>query len=159
LVVITIIGILIGLLLPAVQSAREAARRTACLNNLKQLGLAVQAYLSEFQVAPISISIWPEGPAAKQTTNLNGKGWIPSILPQLEQQTLFNQFNFSKQIMAGENATPSKVIIAVLHCPNDQDGMELSTKQFQWDPNPVAVTNYKGCMGDNKMGGNSSSGV
>jgi prepilin-type N-terminal cleavage/methylation domain-containing protein/prepilin-type processing-associated H-X9-DG protein len=153
LVVITIIGILIGLLLPAVQSAREAARRTTCINNLKQLGLAVQAYLSEFQVAPISItSFGGEADPVKRTTNLNGKGWIASILPHLEQQTLFNRFNFGKLITDAGHTTAMSTIIPVLHCPNDPESMMLSTAQANGWPAAVAVTNYKGCIGDTRMG-------
>jgi prepilin-type processing-associated H-X9-DG protein len=130
-----------------VQSAREAARRTACINNLKQLGLAVQSYLSNDGVAPISISMWSEG--SKPAPGLNGKGWIVSILPQLEQMALFNAVNFNKQMWDPTNATVAKSIIPVLHCPNDQDSLTNSTNQYQFRDygREVALTNYKGVLG------------
>ncbi|NQT16057.1 MAG: DUF1559 domain-containing protein, partial [Planctomycetes bacterium] len=86
LVVIAIIGVLVALMLPAVQMAREAARRTHCKNNLKQFGLALHSYHDTFHVLPISIGPWPHGP--RFCPERNGKGWIVSILPHLEQQPL-----------------------------------------------------------------------
>ena len=90
LVVIAIIGILVALLLPAVQAAREAARRTSCANNLKQLAVAVHVYHDGNKTFPISISPWSEGP--NPIKNLSGKGWIISVLPQLEEPALFDAF-------------------------------------------------------------------
>jgi prepilin-type N-terminal cleavage/methylation domain-containing protein/prepilin-type processing-associated H-X9-DG protein len=84
LVVIAIIGILIALLLPAVQSAREAARRLQCANNLKQLGLALHNYHSAHSVLP------PGGLASNQLS------YIVMLLPFLEQQALYDRFNFNE---------------------------------------------------------------
>jgi prepilin-type N-terminal cleavage/methylation domain-containing protein len=92
LVVIAIIAILIALLLPAVQQAREAARRTQCKNNMKQLGLALHNYHDTFNVFPFAAV----GPgtcfAAPYTRIMNQKGWI-QVLPFIEQANLFAQFN------------------------------------------------------------------
>src|SRR5687768_14322199 len=98
LVVIAIIGVLVALLLPAVQAAREAARRSSCLNNLKQMGLACHNYHDTHLCFPISMAYTVEGAAdnlgqqPRCGANCNGKGWILSILPQLEQTPLFAQF-------------------------------------------------------------------
>src|SRR4026208_2018828 len=100
LVVIAIIAILIALLLPAVQQAREAARRTQCRNNLKQLGLALHNYHDNFQsFAPhIWVSPWTNPGAqvagVNDWTNGSRGSWIVRILPYLDQAPLFNQMNF-----------------------------------------------------------------
>src|SRR6187401_3085395 len=84
LVVIAIIGVLVALLLPAVQAAREAARRMSCQNNLKQLGLACHNYADIVGVLP------PAG------TSSNEFSWCVHILPFIEQKNLYDQFNFNK---------------------------------------------------------------
>lgn len=102
LVVITIIGILIGLLLPAVNSAREAGRRASCLNNLHQLGLALISYHTAFRKFPPS-SVWRTGSGANQkfdtsqiVTQMQAgqiyENWVILILPQLDNQNLKTQF-------------------------------------------------------------------
>jgi prepilin-type N-terminal cleavage/methylation domain-containing protein len=99
LVVIAIIAVLIALLLPAVQQAREAARRTQCRNNLKQIGLAMHNYISSFDILPPGIN-YPGmvdsfyANQNSQTHILNYTGWV-LILPYIDQQNLYNQFNFS----------------------------------------------------------------
>jgi prepilin-type N-terminal cleavage/methylation domain-containing protein len=85
LVVIAIIAVLIALLLPAVQAAREAARRAQCVNNLKQIGLALHNYEQAVSILP-----WGLGP-----NNWNDWGAIPLILPYMEQAALFNAINFA----------------------------------------------------------------
>src|ERR1700744_5583987 len=100
LVVIAIIAILIALLLPAVQQAREAARRTQCRNNLKQIGLAFHNYVDVNQVMPIG-HLWSA--AGSNTTNhVAGGGagwsWTAYLLPYLDGGNLYNSFNFSMSI-------------------------------------------------------------
>lgn len=92
LVVITIIGILIGLLLPAVQSARESARRTQCINNLKQMGLAVQAFESKRQRYPNGGSC-PWAWTNRNQYEYQGPSWPYQILPHIEQEVLYNNPN------------------------------------------------------------------
>jgi prepilin-type N-terminal cleavage/methylation domain-containing protein len=91
LVVIAIIGILVALLLPAVQAAREAARRSQCGNNCKQIGLALHNYHNTHNTLPMSW--WIEYPAAFPGKPLNGGVWGVSILPFLEQQPVYDQLN------------------------------------------------------------------
>jgi prepilin-type N-terminal cleavage/methylation domain-containing protein/prepilin-type processing-associated H-X9-DG protein len=116
LVVISIIAVLIALLLPAVQAAREAARRIQCTNNLKQLALAVHNYLDQNSVIP---------PATFARDAIRGYGYpydfsvFERILPGLEQAPLYNGINFSLTSWNGENATVFSTQIAVLTCPSD----------------------------------------
>src|SRR5688572_18580233 len=99
LVVIAIIAVLIALLLPAVQQAREAARRTQCKNNLKQIGLALHNYHDNYQLFPAAI-IFPAYKSSANCTadgqrfNLNTTGWT-MLLPFIDQAPLYNQYNSS----------------------------------------------------------------
>jgi len=108
LVVITIIGILIALLLPAVQSAREAARRAQCSNNMKQIGLALHNYASEHGVFPFG-SGWdtPTGT------------WAAFILPQLERQNHYDLFNFKQPMSHDDNQDAITMPVPTYVCPSD----------------------------------------
>ena len=113
LVVIAIIAVLIALLLPAVQSAREAARRIQCVNNEKQIGLALHNYARPHNVLPA---------AEMQFLGLaNGSNFsaISQILPYLEQSTLFNAINFSLFDTDPSNSTAMVTSINGLICPSD----------------------------------------
>ncbi len=169
LVVISIIGILVALLLPAVQAARAAARRASCSNNLRQVGLGITSYHDSFQVYPISISQWPElidaktdkwvGPSAS-TLVLNGKGWIVGILPFVEEQNLFDMLepgfngNFNKNPPEGMKAPDPDLREAMatqpswLACPEDASAEGTSTKMWHLQGISVALTSYKGSLGD-----------
>jgi len=138
LVVISIIGILIALLLPAVQAAREAARRASCNNNLKQIGLALQNYLSAHQVFPPGYvsSVDPTiTDACNQDAENAGVGvdlgpgwaWGSMILPQMEQLALFNAINFSIPVSNPyhQNDTASTTLVAAYLCPSDAGGPDV----------------------------------
>ena len=101
LVVISIIGVVVGLLLPAVQSARDAARRAGCVNHLKQVGLALHQFESVRGQFPPGSVHGPFPPAGVETTAAHGL-W-PFLLPYFEQQALFNQYNWSINFNAPAN--------------------------------------------------------
>jgi prepilin-type processing-associated H-X9-DG protein len=115
LVVIAIIGVLVGILLPAVQAARESARRTECQNNLKQTGLAVLGFESANKVFPASG--WTQvgvGNAAGKYT-----GWRPLILPYIEQTNIQNLYDVNLNWWEGTNLTNAAVYkIATFTCPS-----------------------------------------
>ena len=98
LVVIAIIAVLIALLLPAVQAAREAARRAQCVNNLKQIGLAMHNYNSTFDVIPPGGVVVLANPWAN---NSNMLSWRTLILPQMEQNNLYNSVNVNINAWGG----------------------------------------------------------
>lgn len=117
LVVIAIIGVLVGLLLPAVQAAREAVRRTQCANNLKQLGLAMHGYHDVHRVFPHGFGV-------------NQEFWSALILPQLEQTGLHQSLNWTNSALVNSayatdwtnydspNRTACETVISVFRCPS-----------------------------------------
>src|SRR5262245_7515865 len=113
LVVIAIIAVLIALLLPAVQSAREAARRAQCVNNVKQLGLAVHNYLSQATVFP------PLTVANYAQDWLYRTAWTTLIIPQLEQSTVYNSLNFNVSMSDASNNTAGVFQMGTLLCPSE----------------------------------------
>ena len=108
LVVIAIIGILIALLLPAVQAARESARRTQCNSQLKQLGLAIQNYHD-------TAGQFPQG---RNSTSELGVSWAFQILPQLEEQVIYDAFDPTQPVHADANAAAMRTPIATYVCPS-----------------------------------------
>lgn len=124
LVVIAIIAVLIALLLPAVQQARESARRTQCKNNLKQIGLALHNYHDLHQVFPPAYLVNPNVDPIMGTPNANGDngpGWtmLFMLLPQVEQGNLYNSFNQNVPSWDARNATAAKTPLSVYRCPSD----------------------------------------
>jgi len=116
LVVIAIIAVLVSLILPAVQQAREAARRGQCKNNLKQIGLALQNYHGNFnRFPPGYVSLFDAG----GNDTGPGWGWGAMILPQLEQEVLQNTIDFKQPIEAAANAAPRIAPLTVYLCPSD----------------------------------------
>jgi prepilin-type N-terminal cleavage/methylation domain-containing protein/prepilin-type processing-associated H-X9-DG protein len=158
LVVIAIIAVLIALLLPAVQAARESARRGQCVNNLKQLGLAMNNYHDVMGSYPSELYLHPAystGPA------WNNAGWLLLMTPQMEQQPLYNATNFSvmwgvhplsnwSAVYYGEqNSTVRLTVITSLGCPSDTSPrIDRTNADEIWD-DPAAGTSYVGNVGDN----------
>ena len=129
LVVIAIIAVLIALLLPAVQQAREAARRTQCKNNLKQIALGIHNYHDTYGIFPLGHQ-YIGGFDGDLTDNNGGPGfgWGWAILPFIDQGNLFNQFNPSQQAAETAPTTPGgtvsnvvlcQTVLAIISCPSD----------------------------------------
>jgi prepilin-type N-terminal cleavage/methylation domain-containing protein len=154
LVVIAIIGILVGLLLPAVQAAREAARRMQCTNNLKQIGLAVHTYVDAQRKFPSGFYFQGLGMTSRadRPRRKPGFGWTSSLLPYVEQSSIFNQLNFN----VGMSLAPNRLLVAsnlpFAVCPsaaNPSTNKRMGTTGtgFGFSDPGLAVTNYVGCGG------------
>jgi prepilin-type N-terminal cleavage/methylation domain-containing protein/prepilin-type processing-associated H-X9-DG protein len=117
LVVIAIISILIALLLPAVQQAREAARRAQCKNNLSQIGLAIQNYEMAFEVLPPGV-VNSDGPIQSEPQGYH-MGWAVQLLPYLDQSALFKHVDFKVGVYDALNEKPRQAHISVFSCPSD----------------------------------------
>jgi prepilin-type N-terminal cleavage/methylation domain-containing protein len=173
LVVIAIIGVLVALLLPAVQAARESARRSECNNKLKQLGLACQNYVTANGDLPYSEFTWAAscnnqfaGPNLPGPGG-NGTSWILRALPYFEQQSLYNQFasahafegTFSSMkglrggLSAGDRTILNQLVQTVLPaltCPSDDFSQtdEYVRDQPDYAGQLLASGNFKGCVGN-----------
>jgi prepilin-type N-terminal cleavage/methylation domain-containing protein len=157
LVVITIIGILIALLLPAVQAAREAARRMACTNNLKQIGLALQNYASQRGVFPPGAILknyptsgtanydpWADD-AAGRLNGTQGTSWMLQTLPFIEQHALFDQWKFDKN--AKNNQAVGATDIGVFYCPTRRSRVRPDDAIMMFQNWKSGGTDYAGCIG------------
>jgi prepilin-type N-terminal cleavage/methylation domain-containing protein/prepilin-type processing-associated H-X9-DG protein len=173
LVVIAIIGILIALLLPAVQNAREAGRRSSCENNLKNLALGVLNYTNVNRVFPKNFDGWNATPPKSIASQENASSWIVWTLPFIEESTRFAQFQSSGALTgrydphSSPNASGQQGIalntpvvrnlmnspLSILRCPSDSISSPSSTTMTEWVGVPVTTTNYKGCAGDYWIGG------
>jgi len=153
LVVIAIIGVMVGLLLPAVQAAREAARRMSCSNNLKQLGLALHNYHDTYNSFAPGYVLQDQN--ADGTLQYNGAGsswgWGAQILPFVEQSALFDQLRVGAVPLTQALQTPALLAImqqpvAAFRCPSDTAPVTNTGHQLLagGTNNPVAVSNYIG---------------
>ncbi len=153
LVVITIIGILIALLLPAVQAAREAARRVQCQNNIKQLALALLNYESNHGVFPPGLIIdrpvagtsFCYEPREEAATGKHGTSWMLQILPFYEQQAIFDQWDFTTNV-AG-NATLAQTDLAGFYCPSRRRGVRAEDRPHNFLEWSSGGTDYGGNTG------------
>ena len=164
LVVIAIIGVLVGLLLPAVQQAREAARRSACSNNMKQMGLAVHNY------ADVNPEKFPVGWVGEYEMGEwhgdegEGHGFASRLLPFIEQNNVYKTINFGQQVSHSSNAAARTTVISTFLCPSDSygsgdvfnPGAEGSGEETP-DANPGGTaysrSNYPGVFGSEHMAG------
>jgi len=155
LVVIAIIAVLISLLLPAVQAAREAARRSQCVNNLKQMGLAIHNYISTIEALPPSGSSHYNASYHVPTTN--AYAMKVRILPYMEQQQVYNAINFSLDPEWGTdssgwevaNVTAKAMRISAFLCPSDLRKGNRNDRGAT-GPNISQTTNYMNNIGGNR---------
>lgn len=149
LVVLAIIGVLVGLLLPAIQQAREAARRMQCQNNLKQLGLATHLFESSRKVFPAS------GWTTSGPGNPQGKfvGWRTLIMPNIEQSNVRQLYDTGLNWWEGTNVTVGSIPIPIMQCPSVPQGPQVMTAVAKSPrpaltfTTPLARTDYEAIQG------------
>lgn len=173
LVVIAIIGVLVALLLPAVQAAREAARRVQCANKLKQIGLAAHNVQSATRDLPKNINDKVNIPglgyisSSPPPNELTGRSWMVTLLPFIEEQSIYDVFaeygsrgnyHAGGGLARPQLATSVQTVIQTFICPTDPEENMLNTHQPDWDSGstPLAMTNYKGVAGDARVLGGSN---
>ncbi len=153
LVVIAIIAVLVALLLPAVQQAREAARRSACKNNMKQLGLALHNYHDVFSVFPPG---WIGANAAGPHTGLNssdltgfgnGFSWGAMIAPYVEKIALYDQLDFSFPLTDPINSVSISAVIPTFQCPSDPKPDTAVVTDSSGNSFTLGTSNYMGVFG------------
>jgi prepilin-type N-terminal cleavage/methylation domain-containing protein len=137
LVVIAIIGVLVAMLLPAVQAAREAARRSSCQNNLRQVGIALQNYHDTNKRFP-SVAYLTRPTGTPGQVGAFHHTWLTSILPFIEQDPLHKSINFN---LPAFNQPVRSTTVKILHCPSD------GANEDPFEMHNIAKTNYAGSEG------------
>jgi len=169
LVVIAIIAILVALTLPAVQQIRETARRIRCLNNLKQMGLALHNYHSIHRTFPPGFVSTLEDPNwSYETGNTRsfpderGPGWsfFAQLLPYLDQKNLHDRINYDLPITAAENAEARRTSVETFLCPSDTSGRLIQVTTCGSPPTetntPTPLTDAAVCSYVGSLGGGNS---
>ena len=152
LVVIAVIGVLVGLTLPAVQSAREASRRVGCLNNLKQAGLAFHSYATSADAFPIGYVAWGGSSGGGVAP---GWSWAVAVLPQMEQGPAYQALNLNLPVDDASNDTVRSATLAVYTCPSDPGkGTFSSSSSVRAGTFDSATTAFAGNAGDGSSTGN-----
>jgi prepilin-type N-terminal cleavage/methylation domain-containing protein/prepilin-type processing-associated H-X9-DG protein len=150
LVVIAIIGILVGILLPAVQMVREAANRVSCTNNLKQIGVALHNYHDTYKHFPPGYIDGNTNPVSTPDNDVGpGWAWATFLLPFMEQQNAFHQISLKVPVGTGSNTAISLQTFKFYQCPSDplQDPFPVFDSTFTNPIVTLAHANYVGCNG------------
>jgi prepilin-type N-terminal cleavage/methylation domain-containing protein len=155
LVVIAVIGVLISLLLPAVQAAREAARRTSCFNNLKQIGLALHMYHDSLRTLPSGWIALDPASGLPLPDGEPGWAWGAMVLPFLEQANISDRLiNYGLPITDPVHQTARTTVLKIYRCPSDP-GDDLFDLPSEADPSTIlarlATSNYVGCFGHGEV--------
>lgn len=144
LVVIAIIAILIALLLPAVQQAREAARRTQCKNNLMQIGLAIHNYEMAHQVLPPG-TINATGPIKNDDTTGYHMSWLVQVIPYMDEPVLYQHIDFNKNVYANVQEDAREYLVSSLYCPSNGSPQDIPSPDPSVVVGQIATTSYAGC--------------
>jgi prepilin-type N-terminal cleavage/methylation domain-containing protein len=167
LVVIAIIGVLVALLLPAVQAAREAARRAQCQNQMRQIGIALQNHHDTHGRLPAG-EFWYYNPNKKPGPGFMSWGWMPKIMPYMEQANAISQadFNYGATVNNFEgvfNRDAIQMTIPGLLCPSNPYREETTENEgFRALSNPrnqIAEADYAACIGDYRNAGGAGDGL
>ena len=142
LVTMAIVGILEALILPAVQNAREAARRVQCKNQIRQIALAMHHYHDAHGLLPLNYGYGP------YNANNSGASWMQLVLPFLDQANLRSRIVFGQQLDAPENRSVAEFVVPAYLCPSDNNLGGRSDFRSNV-PGTWAINNYKACMGSN----------
>ncbi len=158
LVVIAIIGILIGLLLPAINAAREAGRRASCMNNVKQIALALNNHLSSYGYLPPGMkverdyarkfatspfSVWLE--ADNSAAGMSGASWMLYILPFMEHHDVFDRWDLNHSVVVNQELAQTD--IKEFYCPSRRGGIRKGDETIMFLNWTSGGTDYGGCLG------------
>ena len=165
LVAIAILGVLVGLLLPAIQKIRESANRAQCANNLRQMGIALHDRYDDTQNFPPSY-LWTSPPATTSTTttitpvydrppgwayvqtNWPGWGWASFLLPYLDQTPLYQMIDFTTPTVGTTALVPRTTMLSVYTCPSDLSAGIFTVMNQSGGPlMPAASNSYAACYG------------
>ncbi len=152
LVVIAVIGILFSLLLPAVQSAREAGRRVQCANNVKQISLALRSYVALHGVFPPGAVLEPAYPVAPRYNaraeameGEHGTSWMLAILPHIDQQQMFERWDFRGNVL--HNKDVATIDIPLFYCPSRRSSVRQQDLPGMLPGFTSGGNDYGGCIG------------
>lgn len=141
-IVITVLAVLVALLLPAVQAAREAARRSECRNHLKQIGLALHSYHDAHRVVPLNY-----GFGTFDETD-GGASWMQMLLPYLDQEPRYRGIQFGSPLTDVGNRAIAETAVSAFLCPSDSKSSPVMDGRSNVG-GAFGVTNYAGCLGSN----------